>query len=459
MTQHLRMRPLLLACLLANFANAVEMDFSASNEAKNQFESDSPSVFSLPFTGELSLTAEYFSQESPNEPDTDGYISGYLKLHKSGQLTDSLQYVLTPKVYFHSGDRVDSDLEFIEDSTQRPTATVEEVYVTWLSGEYEFQVGKLIKTWGVGDAFKPNDVINPHDFLSVPDHFKIGVPAISGYKHGDLFDINVILIPFFTPSRLPQMDSRWATDTQQASLDYFNAFGMMPTFVDDGRDLPSNSVDNMQYGLNLSSSTLIEGWDLGLYFYRGFRSTGAIRQRIAPPVLGIEIVYPEFRQYGGSFSTTWEQFEFHGEFAYQDTKNNRLGDDYWNYIAGFNYTLDDSIPLGIESIVFVLEYAGESVTKDKATNSSFTETSFTRPFPNTVFAKVKVKVSEDTEIECGGALNINDDDYAIGASLKHTLWDSLNLEVGVNIFEGKHSSFYGGWDENDQVYTSLTYYF
>lgn len=422
-------------------------------------EVDSGRAFSLPFTGEFSVTAEYFSEESPNEPDTDGYFSGYLKLQKSGLLTDSIQYMVTPKAYFHSDDRVGSKLEFLEDSRQRPIATLEEASITWRSGDYELQVGKQIKTWGVGDAFKPNDAINPHDYLSVTDSFKIGVPAISAYKHGDLFDVNLVLIPFFTPARLPQMDNRWTRDTTQAQIEYFNFFGAFPNFVDDGRDLPSNSLENMQYGLNLSSSKLIEGWDLGLYYYHGFRSTGAIRARLAPPIIGIEIIYPEFSQYGASFSTTWRQFEFHGEFSYQDTKDNRLGEDYWNYITGFNYIVDESMPLGIDSIIFVLEYAGESVTKEKPAFSSVAETSFNRPFPNTAFAKVKIKLSEETQIECGGALNIDTDDYAVGASLKHTFWDSLSMEIGVTVFEGHHSTFYGGWDENDQVYTMLTYYF
>ncbi|MGJ8638639.1 MAG: DUF1302 family protein [Opitutaceae bacterium] len=451
--------------LILSPVTGVEFSFESEDEpiessAKSSefiFESEAEDAWF--FSGKISITLEYFGQESPKDPERDALLGGYLLLNKAGQWNEAVEYVVTPKFYAHSADLVGDQVELLETDPLRPVATFEEAYVALYKGNLEFTVGKQIVSWGVGDAIKPNDVINPGDYLSVSDSFKIGVPALSAYHFGELFNVNLVLVPFFTPARLPGLDNRWSTDSTQTSADFQTAFGIPPTFVDDGDVLPANQFRNMQGGIQFSSSSLVEGWDLALYYYRGFQSTGVINQRIAPPELGILIVYPEFSHYGASFSTTWNQFEFHGEVVFHDTKNSLLDDDFLSYMGGLNYTIDDNLPIWVESVSLVLEYTGETIIKDRSPGGSISQSGFGRAFTNSIFAQLEFKVSEDTQFEIGGALNIDTEDYVIGTSLTHKLTDALEFKVGIDVFGGDDDTFYGGWNENDRIYTSATYFF
>jgi len=427
------------------------------------------------FSGMFVGRGDYFPDENPLEPGNDSYFSGYLKLDVLGDLGGDLRYQLSPKTYIDSDDRVSHRLEFREDSLRRPAATFDEAYIAWYPGNYEFIVGKQFVSWGTGDAFNPTDVVNPRDFLSVPDNFKIGVPAISAYRAGSLINFQIVGVPFFTPSRLPESDNRWSRSPENASRQFARRFGSRPLIIDQGRQEISDGWSSAQGGLQLSSSKLIEGWDLAVNYFHGYYSPGVIRQTVtaptfapapgggfiqtAPGSLAYRIFYPEYDQFGASFSTTAGDFEIHGEAAYHKTKNKVMDDDYIAYIFGVNHTVDDGLPSWIEKVTTVLEYAGEEIIRDRPRGSPFADAGFSRAFTNSVFTRVKVSFSEDTEFEIGGGLNLGSNDYTVSSALSHSFNEHVEVEVGVNVFAGDSDSFFGGWDENSRAYLQTTFYF
>ncbi|MGY8689715.1 MAG: hypothetical protein ACKVHP_18525, partial [Verrucomicrobiales bacterium] len=130
-------------------------------------------------------------------------------------------------------------------------------------------IGKDVFNWGVADAYSPVDNLNPWDYLDVPTSERIGVPALSLYHFNELFEIQGVWQPWFSPSRipLPGFENRWLGDFQSFLASSNGNLGIAPgSFSFDGVRLPSDSLDNSQFGLRLSSSKLIDGWDLGLIY-------------------------------------------------------------------------------------------------------------------------------------------------------------------------------------------------
>jgi len=422
-----------------------------------------------PVVSELTLRYFGYPQNSALE-DRNNFLEGDFRATFNGRLGERLQYLVVPQVRFDSADKTAFDAEFLEDSLQRPAFTVHEAYAAWYGDVYEIAAGKKIFTWGVGDGYKPTDNINPSDSLDVPTAEKIGVPALSLYRYGETVNVDFVFVPFFTPSRVPEkIDNRWAVlDT--SGLDRVNQiYGQYPTVVDAGRDLPSKSLENAQYALKLGSSTLLTGWDLAASYYRGFYPIGVLESRVIPPGLSggvmtpprliVKKMYPKCQEFGGSFSTASGDWEFHGEAAFHLTDDEEMDIDYWEYIAGFNYTFPETFTDHLEKIMATVEYAGLSVTRDRPEDSRFSDAGFGRGLTNSVLGRVTFKFSEDTQFEVAGAYNFDDGDYTAEAVLMHKAFDRITVETGYQLFEGPEGSFFGEWNDNDRLFIIGTCHF
>ena len=216
----------------------------------------------------------------------------------------------------------------------------------------------------------------------------------------------------------------------------------------------------MQGGLRLRSSSLIDGWDLELSAFHGHDSFGLFDAALLFPPVRIEVeqIYPEYNEVGGGFSTAAGRFTLHAEAAYHRTVGS-IDDDYWQYVAGFDYVLDSGIPAALDRIQFGVEYAGEGVDNKNTRPMSTFSTGFNRALVNSALALVDFVFSEDTSVRGGGGINFNDDDFFVHAEIAHKLIENLRLRAGVEVFSGPEMTYYGTWDENDRLFVFTTYYF
>lgn len=418
-----------------------------------------------PLTAKLSVNYFGYPHDSEKE-DRNHFLEGEILLTFGGRLGDALQYSISPQFRFDSADRTEAKMEFQERSLTRPALTAQEAYGAWYGDVYEIAVGKKIFSWGVGDGSRPTDNVNPLDSLDVPSAEKIGVPALSIFRYGEGVNSQFVFVPVFTPSRVPADDNRWAVQDTTGIERVYQAFGQWPTVIDAGRDLPETTLDNAQYALNLSSSTLITGWDLALTYYRGHYSFGVLESQIIPPQVGaggmtpptliVQKVYPKYQEFGTSISTTVGDWELHAEGAFHLTDEGEMDDDFWEYVTGFNYTSSGILTQLLEEIQVTVEYAGISVTRRRPPDSLYSDVGFGRGLTNSLLSKVDFKFSEDTRFEVAGAVNFDDGDFSIQTVLTHKAWDRITFEAGYQWFEGPEDSFFGGWDENDRVFLSVT---
>ena len=234
----------------------------------------------------------------------------------------------------------------------------------------------------------------------------------------------------FTPNRLPQADNRWTILPEDVLRQIEEVTGFEPPILLE-RNLPKDEIQNVQAGLRLRSSSLIDGWDLELSAFHGHDTFGLFDAALLFPPVRIEVeqIYPEYNEVGGGFSTAAGGFTIHAEAAYHRTVGS-IDDDYWQYVAGFDYVIDSGIPAALDRIQFGVEYAGEGVDNENTRPISTFSTGFNRALVNSAAALVDFVFSEETSVRGGGGINFNDDDFVVRAEITHKLIENLSCARG-----------------------------
>lgn len=410
-----------------------------------------------PVTGEFTARYMGYNEDSPREKDNH-FGEGEFKLNITGRLTEKLQLVAVPLLQYDTANKTADEYHFHETELQRPAATFAELHLTYYGDKFELSIGKQIFAWGPAPVYKPTDDLNAADFLDVPTLHKVGIPAISFLRSGKV-DFQIVVAPLFTPHRLPGAHNRWAILPEDVLRQIEAVTGFEPPILLH-RSLPEDALDNMQAGVRLKSSSLIDGWDLELSVFHGQDAFGLFSaQLLFPPVrIEVEQIYPEYTDFGGGFSTAAGKFTIHAEGAYHRTSGT-IDDDYYQYTTGFDYNLDTGIPSALDSIRFGLEYAGEGIDNRNTRPRSTFSTGFDRFLVNSAAALIDFVFSADTTVRVGGGINFNDEDFVVRGEITHKLIESLKLRAGVDVFTGPEMTYYGTWDENDRLFVYTTYYF
>jgi hypothetical protein len=317
----------------------------------------------------------------------------------------------------------------------------------------ELTIGKQLYAWGTGDAFNPTDNINPYDYLDPIDHEKLGVYSAALQATRGPTTLTAVVIPVFTPSRVPLPSSRWTPS--------------LPPGVVDDRQLPSTSFENIQFAARIR--TTFRGWDVALSYFDGFEDTPVIRQSSVAltPFVTVPRFTPVFTRLkapGLDFSTTYRDFEFHGEFAAKFVESDGAA-DRWQGIAGFNYTRDQLGLAWLDQIVVVLEYAREEAlaTVDPTILRGAAATPAALPdsaFRNAVLGRLRLTLDDNTQVTLSGTADLTGtlNDY-VQLKMNHRFTDSLQLETGLDVFTGGSDTFWGRWADNNRFFAFLTYFF
>lgn len=344
-------------------------------------------------------------------------------------------------------------------SEHRSILAVKEAVATLLRGPFELSLGKQIFVWGTADAFNPTDRINPYDYLDVLDSEKLGVYSAVARLGVGPASLTVVVVPFFTPSRLPLPDSRWTPAPPPGFI----------AVVDD-RELPGRDIENMQYAARIRAT--VSGWDFSVSYYDGFEDIPAFRRSTAAVAPGVVVprftpVYTRVRVGGADFSTTWRGFEFHGEGAFTFVQSNGRRDDFQG-IAGFNRTWDGLGLRWLERVTWILEYARE-VPLGGVRDRTIVEPGGAfqvgdlladNAFRDTVVGRLKLDVSDDTHVQLTGLLDLTrSSSYYARLNVSHRLSGAWLVEAGLDFMGGARDTFWGRWRDNDRFFFLLRYLF
>ena len=345
-----------------------------------------------------------------------------------------------------------------ETTRQRSYLSVKEAVFAARAGPLEVTLGKQIFAWGTADAFNPTDNINPYDYLDVLDSEKIGVWSLAARASTGPASLVFVAVPFFTPSRLPLVRSRWTPPAPAG----FQAL------VDDPVR-PDQDAGATQYAARLK--TTVAGWDVSVSYYDGFEHTLSFRQSLFPLAPGVFLprltpVYTREKVPGADFSTTFGKIEVHGEAAARFVESNGRSDRLQG-IVGMNYTQDIGWTW-LNQMILIVEYARETVLRHIRHSGIIRSESqpivggllSNKAFRDAIVGRIQVKLTEDTVLKLSGIADLSaTPSHYIQFKVSQRITDAVHAEAGLDFLTGEPKTFWGRWGDNDRFFVVLRYLF
>lgn len=204
---------------------------------------------------------------------------------------------------------------------------LDEYYIRFPVSISSFKIGKQIYTWGQGDLIKPTNNLNPidySDFLDTEDE-TMGVLSVSLCVPYKRWMFEGVIIPLFTPNKLPETNSRWYTklpDLMPNPLNPHELLHTQYTFI--SPDLPSDDWRSLQLAGRISGT--IKNFDVAMSYYYGYNKFPFFDKSLHhlsqdTMYLNIQKRYSRIQSVGGDFATVVADFGMHGEIAYYITED------------------------------------------------------------------------------------------------------------------------------------------
>ena len=373
----------------------------------------------------------------------DGVVNEtFLDLRLQDKLGKNFEYLIAPRVIMDDDHMSSGGVDdIVDDDIRRNIINFKEWYLRYKNDFLIMTAGKQIYSWGTADIFNPTDNLNPRDVTDFIENEKIGVPSFALNLFRNNWKADFILIPVFTPTRIPLVDTRWAPIPPDFSL-----------AIND-RDLPDRSINNVQFATRLGAT--IDGWDLSASYFEGFEYVPA--GLISSPIpSSITPVYDKVRIYGMDFSTALKGIEFHGEAAYYN-RDNVDRNDYLQYIFGANYTFNDII--SDHDAKLTLEYAREEIVNRANNPARYLDLELSHVFRNSIMPKIEYVFDTRKKIEVGLIYNIDHEDYIIQPKFCYKPADNWDIELGLDILEGDAGTVFGRYSKNDRGFVKTKFTF
>jgi hypothetical protein len=378
----------------------------------------------------------------------DLFLSGYARTYLGALTTGESDYSIIQNTFDLNFEHSRGDVYFKVNpflyhySDEDLELGFRQAYLDMYFDSFDLRIGKQQIIWGKADGVFITDIVSPKDM-------RVGVTALKFdyYLGNNTFEL--VWIPVFTPTQMPDQNSIWSPQPDYPlpySLDYSN---------NEVKDKLGNSEIFAKYSL-LSSAIDFElmaaySWDDDPTFHS---------QKILNQTTGVVdsvVLKPEHHRLttlGGSFSTTLGPLVLRGEGAYYTGKyfqsmNPTLSDgvvekDYLHYLLGVDYTIGD-LKLSSQYIQQAIMDYDDYLINDE--------------FENTMTFLATIDFLRETlNVELFSYIGLNEGDALIRPKVTYDFVDGFQIMLGANLFVGDEGQF-GRYDKNDMIYTKLKYSF
>ncbi|MEK6714698.1 MAG: hypothetical protein AABY43_01465 [Candidatus Omnitrophota bacterium] len=325
-----------------------------------------------------------------------------------------------------------------------------EGYLDLREDKFGLRVGRQIYTWGVGDLLFINDVF-PKDWEAFYsgrplEYLKIGTDSVKLDIYSDIVSMEAIAIPSFVPDDLP-------------SQGRFHFFDPYPAITYREIDKPGTTFRNSECALRLYR--YIGDFDIGVYFYKGFFRSPAMKADNFTSPSTISHFYPELSVYGLSAQRSAFGGVANTEYGYYDSLNDRGGEDpgvdnsQSRFLAGYQRAFPDDFTVG-------MQYYGEwihqySQYKDNLP-PAFPKKDRLHQYITLRFTKL-LKY-QALKLSLFSFYSPDENDYFLIPEMSYNFTDNLQATLGANIFGGANdNSMLGQHNKNDNIYTAVRYNF
>lgn len=395
-----------------------------------------------------------------NEFEDDNFNHAALQLEGKYDFNPNLYAVLGVDLnhfaYRNGGDwEGDVDLRFWN------------AYLNFSGTSYNLRVGNQIVKWGKADEVGPLDLVNPEDYreglLQDRSDRKVPVPMINLELFKGVYKLQGVFIPFFEKSDIDIVGRNWAL------FDHYKE--EVGNFRTEEEDYP-NSLENSGAGTRFSGT--IANLDYGFYYLHNRDSLPSIDSLIVPPGFPLPVTSNSIkdlarfahttgqpirlkydrRHIGGvDFETTLGDFGVRGEFAYISKKSfltnelESISKPMIQYVLGADYN-------GPRSFYINLQFA-QSIILDYEDKILFSE-----KYNNVINGKITKGILDDNvELSFRYLYGITEGDCYYNPAVILKYWQNVTFEIGAEFVDGPENTLLGVFENNDEVYVILEWYF
>ncbi len=330
----------------------------------------------------------------------------------------------------------------------RTYSEVKEAYLMYAGDTFDLRLGQQQIVWGKTDGLRLLDVVNPLDMREfLMDDFldsRQGLIAARLNYYADMggreHEFEFVFIPDAKPAKFAPNGSRWAY-----------AMPTPPTGVSlniGANNEPSFGLADAESGMAWRAN--LDGWDVSLNWFSGWKDTPAIQQSFSPGVLTLTPVYQRMNTVGGSASNAFGPWVVRTEIAINTneiltTSVAPMDTTTWNAALGLDHNANNWFISGQVFVRYIQNWDKAMVEKE---NSGFITLSVSTDYMND---KLKPEII--------ALVSYSDGSTMIRPKVSYEFSDAVIGRVGADMFAGDATDFFGQFDDNDRVYTEIEYTF
>lgn len=324
-------------------------------------------------------------------------------------------------------------LDVSDRGTHRPALSIRRLSATLHHRRITVVAGKQFIRWGKTDIVTPTDHFAPRDFLNVVDTEFIAVTGAHAVVQAGSEMVEVVIVPRFTPSRVPLLNQRWAVLPAEAAT---------LRLVDGGAPLPAGIQTGVRW------SHMGDGYEFSLSYFEGFNHLPNIEAHVplVPGELVLSRVYPTATSYGADAAIPTQWFTIKGEAAYFQSSTPAT-DEYVLYVLQLERQMGEWM--------CVAGYAGEVVTERNAPLTFSPNRSLTR----SAVGRASYTIDANRTAAVEGAVRQNGDGVYLKAEYSQARGQHWRMTVTGSLIAGRAGDFLGQYRRNSHLSAALRYSF
>jgi len=324
-------------------------------------------------------------------------------------------------------------IDWLDRTRLRPALSVRRLSVTLNRSGLNVAVGRQFIRWGRADILNPTDRFAPRDFMDVvvSDFLAVAGVRLTYEREGRTIDL--AWVPRFTPSRLPLAGRRWDASSRVTEI---------VATVDGGVEYPGGS----QFGARWNHT--MPGFEYSVSFYDGYNHLPLFDARFkpVPPRMEVVQVFPRIRMYGADAAWPVRWFTLKGELGYFTNADGRA-DEYGLYVIQAERQVGEWFLVG--------GYAGEVVTKRRATMGFAPDRGFTRSF----VARASYTIDVNRSLAVQGVVRQNGRGLWLEGEYSQAVGQHWRATIRFDLIRGRSDDFLGQYDRNSHLTATARYSF
>ncbi len=333
----------------------------------------------------------------------------------------------------------------------RTATQLKEAYLLYEGDAFDLRLGQQQIVWGKTDGLRMLDIINPLDMREfILDDFldsRIGLVAarLNWYPDTETEqELELLVIPDAKPAKPAPAGSRWAFVTPSPPPGL--RLAVLPP------EAPNWAPRNTEAGAAWRAN--IDGWDLSLNYFYGWKDAPNALRRILPGVMQVKLRHFRMHTLGGSFSNAFGPFVLRGEMTVNLREGiNRIGATFADTVAR-KTTLNAAIGVDwtkrhwtISPQLFIRRIQGWEPALLEPRASGFWTLRIATDF---MHERLKPELLVIADWEAGG--------WLLRPKVAYEWSDHVTTTLGADIFGG-HAGSLGQFANNDRVYAEAEYTF